>query len=775
MKSGVKNWYRGVASVVEWITQALHYAFLSRVPLLGLGIFLALPWLALNAGRSLVIGAYDVNGFLEALMVGCALSACCGSIHLSARIMLEQGRARFSGLVLPEDTKPVLYCWRFLLLTGWLCNAGVVLRVSASSLTWELVKGLLLGMILAFAVYFATRASPTSPRKTPAWRSSLARRLKRDHPIASHGYVVKTPGGGLDIANGMVTSVINVCVNLTVLGLFLYFGYEGHLPPALASVMLVLCLVVFVMSSLAFLLDYIRVPVFVVMVLIFAGMSIYRKADHYYEITTATTDLNQARPGDVLMKAIRERADKPVVVVAAAGGGIQATAWTAAVLAKIDEEIGDDHAFSKSVRLVSGVSGGAVGAVLFAHACEEPDKMSGMVAAAKTSSLSAVLLSSLRTDFLRTTAPFMITDGNIFNDRGKMLEETFETHLTEQHMSPLKDETLGTWQTKALNLKMPAVICSATAVETGERMAFSTIPCCVGRDTPGKCEFTERYRADLPVMRAARLSATFPFASPAARPALDPEAGATDAWKTFHQGGNSLHLVDGGYFDVSAVVGAVEWLDDALTQREAAKTEAAKTNETAAAKPAAADQAAVTQAAAEATGGPKPEAKKNENAKVLKVLFLEINPFPKPPDRNDIERDHLTVEKTFGYEAMSHGTLYDLGSPLLAVYQTRGSAQHATSSTLIHMLTQRWAGRDVEITHVKIFYPIARVKENEKEVEKKKKDLLPGHVGVDPKVQPLSWHLREEEKQDLDQSVQQFLDDKEGMPAIRNFFPAAKP
>ena len=50
-------------------------------------------------------------------------------------------------------------------------------------------------------------------------------------------------------------------------------------------------------------------------------------------------------------------------MVTAAGGGIQAAAWTAQVLTGLDEIYGKE--FSDSIGVVSSVSGGSVGAMFF--------------------------------------------------------------------------------------------------------------------------------------------------------------------------------------------------------------------------------------------------------------------------------------------------------------------------------------------------------------------------------------------------------------------------
>src|SRR5262249_24042526 len=52
---------------------------------------------------------------------------------------------------------------------------------------------------------------------------------------------------------------------------------------------------------------------------------------------------------------------RTLVAVTAAGGGIQAAAWTARVLVGLHELYGDD--FTRSICLLSAVSGGSVGAL----------------------------------------------------------------------------------------------------------------------------------------------------------------------------------------------------------------------------------------------------------------------------------------------------------------------------------------------------------------------------------------------------------------------------
>ena len=83
---------------------------------------------------------------------------------------------------------------------------------------------------------------------------------------------------------------------------------------------------------------------------------------------------------------------------------------------------------------------------------------------------------------------------------------------------------------------------NASSVEKGKKISFATTRLGDQRNVmPGT--------GDLRVATAARLSATFPYVSPAARRLDDPL---------------SDHIVDGGYYDNYGLLSLMEWLDEAL-------------------------------------------------------------------------------------------------------------------------------------------------------------------------------------------------------------------
>src|SRR5205814_2067624 len=82
----------------------------------------------------------------------------------------------------------------------------------------------------------------------------------------------------------------------------------------------------------------------------------------------------------------------------------------------------------------------------------------------------------------------------------------------------LADATLSAWGADARLLRRPALIFNSTIVETGQRLAISTVP--IRHGLIGETEFTPRYCAEIAISTAARLSATFPFVTPTGLPTM---------------------------------------------------------------------------------------------------------------------------------------------------------------------------------------------------------------------------------------------------------------
>lgn len=302
----------------------------------------------------------------------------------------------------------------------------------------------------------------------------------------------------------------------------------GQIASALAFIVILLTLLGWVLGALSFLLDRWRVPVLAPFVLLAAVTAFWSSQDHYFPVFPASTPLARPTPTDVV---VNSKLAPRMLIVASAGGGIQASAWTTTVMAGLQRQ---DARFRDTVRLLSGVSGGSVGLY---YSLRLYPKMEG----------SGISLDDLA-ELGSTSVLEAVAHGLAYpwSDRGQALEDCLGTaganHVTLGHYASLMLAAPGS---------LPAVILNATSVEDGSPVAFSTSS--VFANNTGLRDWFDTDKnpgVDLQLPTAARLSATFPYVSPSARPP---------------QGSPSFrHFGDGGYFDNYGLFSAMAWLEDAL-------------------------------------------------------------------------------------------------------------------------------------------------------------------------------------------------------------------
>ena len=117
------------------------------------------------------------------------------------------------------------------------------------------------------------------------------------------------------------------------------------------------------------------------------------------------------------------------------------------------------------------------------------------------------------------------------------------------------DQPLSGWNQAAADGVLPALIMNSTEVETGDRLLIGTTT--IGGNMTGaearvdaaELHTIDGHPHDIAIVTGARLSATFPYVTPAAR-AETP--------------GPMPHLVDGGYYDTYGMATLVGWLDQAV-------------------------------------------------------------------------------------------------------------------------------------------------------------------------------------------------------------------
>jgi hypothetical protein len=522
----------------EWAFP-LQYLSLLRVPLLiGLALIL-LPYLAVFTGaRSLLAGLFDVTprGFF---LVTVAAIAVGWTVLFTSRLILNAAPHRFRD-VTPVSMPGTLVEWALVCSLLALPVIAACLWVSPRrDLGRRILAGVLAAAAMAGVFYAGLQLYGTfAPPLREAFEPVLHRWALR-FPTLLWGYA----GENLEdhLAAGLAF-LIAFGIYLA-LGGFIRDRRRGRTVPALTSVLQLLVLLGWGFSGISFFFDAFRVPVFLVAGAWLAVMAQLPSSDHEYRIARRTSPrpVPPPTPAEVLAAQGRER----VIVVAANGGGIQAAAWTAQVLTGLSEDL--PGRFSPAVRFISAVSGGSVGAMHFVNAYGRAEGFAGVLGHAMESSLDEVAWGLVYPDLWRTIIPPVVKRWR--TGRGQALEEAWK-----QRDAGL-DAPLASWEDGVRSGDRPAVVFNATLAEKGVRLLASTAPLDENQGLKeshrARLNFQTLYpEHDVAVATAVRLSATFPYVTPAAR---------ADA------PGDQPHVVDGGYFDNFGMSTLVEWLDAALT------------------------------------------------------------------------------------------------------------------------------------------------------------------------------------------------------------------
>ncbi len=349
---------------------------------------------------------------------------------------------------------------------------------------------------------------------------------------------------------------------------------EEHQLPALAYVLVLFLLLGAFLPGVTFFFDRFRVPL-VPIVLVWTLIA-YSTADHHFHVrelggNTVLPTIGQTIDPLLDARAVEAPARKPtVIVVCASGGGIQAAAWTTRVLTWLHEDPELKGRFTPAVRLYSSTSGGSVGVMYFVESYiglagppQNAERLEAIRLAGSRSSLSHVGWGVVFPDFRRTYFPYVL-DEHI--DRGWAVEQAWRRPIMPQDGKPI-DTRLSDWVLRARQGQLPGVVFNSYIFETGERMLLSTVQLPNARQartfanlyaTEGPHQPIPRLEADLDVVTAARLSATFPYITPISR-----------AHWADHDGPfklSTMHLGDGAYFDNYGVMAAVEWVDQLLSR-----------------------------------------------------------------------------------------------------------------------------------------------------------------------------------------------------------------
>ena len=584
----------GWKELLVWV----EFGYLIRFQLIAaILLSLVLP-AAYFAAPEIFIGLYDALGFLSFIFVVWICLQLAMTIMITYRITQTYGPERFDGIRHLPRLPPAT--WGVTALFGSLAVPSILMAGCGTTelLWWQKLFGIAIAIVLAVCVIWFTAkvqaylegdAGNTARSIFPAfhWGSSsevgftvsgplrtpktnwVDRRIQKLLPSKLTAGLLRTRAteslSDGTLHSGHVLAAIAFVVELLIyliVGIFTSPVMTDQPPAALFYALFLIGLFTWFFSGLAFFLDVVRVPVLtscVAVSLLFGLLN----TDHVYRVFKQKGQQAPFLPGDVVKAWERKRGnttDAPIVLVATAGGGIRAAAWTTEVLTDLTDQCKSDpnpNKFASSLLLISSVSGGSDGAMYVAGSYDQTGNvpvggLKSVRDASSRSSLSAVGWGLAYPDFLRTLPAIRIMTSWIFGkdvDRGWALERDWVQHWDGHGWTT--PPTLGSWGDDVRQGIRPAVIFNSTAAESGQRFLLGStlLPTAAAQDrsTQGSVQFWDDKNIDIPVSTAARLSATFPWVSPMPK--------ASDGEKSF-----GPHLADGGYYDNSGILSAIEWL-----------------------------------------------------------------------------------------------------------------------------------------------------------------------------------------------------------------------
>lgn len=529
----------------------VSYAMHMRVPLIVAIVLIGLPFIAFfTAARPLLAGLFDVT---PRGMLGVTLAAMASAetVAATARLIWVRSHDRLGGVPPPHVAVPHLWFW--VTLIAALPLLAACYRHSARQPNRSVLKlraYLALGVLLALGFGFAVRFSG------PDW---MARFSRPAHNAVVHlrdvivldGYITPTDRalGPTETDPVIQDHLLASLAMMLTLGLYAVLGVYGRRQlgrartvPALCSALMIVMLTCWSLSAASFFTEFYGVPV--LLVVIVAGIITAQSArsDHFYELVDPVEGVEAPDSAKVIATA-----GERVIVVAANGGGIQASAWTAQVLEGLFENCGD--AFRRSLRYISSVSGGSVGTAYFVNWLAGSAGLRRPAEASALSSLDEVAWGLAWPDLLKGALPWVF---RFKIGRGRALENAWVMNAKEEESDATSlGNPLSSWSEQVAAGRLPAVTFNATLTETGERLLLSTTCFQSKKQGRARVDGSDLHPGrDLNIVTAARLSATFPYVTPASRSKLS---------------GPRPHVVDGGYYDNYGMATLVEWLDDALS------------------------------------------------------------------------------------------------------------------------------------------------------------------------------------------------------------------
>jgi hypothetical protein len=589
--------FRKIMNLIDILKYGILFGFL----------LCALPWSAFVIGwplHNITGGIYADLGFGGVLTASMVLTLTAWSLLYTQGLIIDGIESRYSNM---SKIHPRLYqffnaqaSWKqlgFYFLFVALSGTGIVI-IESERWIWSIVAALLgigLGYFIVILLCIpAQLIDPTLkllPDPVSQWIWAKAASIKR-RLFERLGRPEKTDHESR-IESTHVVATIVVAI-LIIPGVIAWATQSRpEFIPALVYAYTLILFLIWTFSALDFWLARFHVNSLVALIIFVVGSYLIMDTDHTFEIDITETAAQTLTPVEVVQGS---RQKDTLVVVVSSGGGIKAAAWTTLALRDLitmRPELADE------IRLISTVSGGTVGAAYYlnelchtpitsSHVSSDQDDVEKMLNTVHeksvTSSLSAITYGFAFFDFWRLVTGGALPAGDI--DRGSLLENELERiagqGIEGETSRECRQGTVLSFREDIRNGSLPAFIFNATVMESGRRVMITpinfeqsdgpfrelrgdTLTEILLRDEMIVNDSVVQPETDLDLWTAVRLSAAFPYVTPAAQAKIRGDGSASDL--ELKQPWQQYHFVDGGYYDNFGVSSALDWLEPVLQAR----------------------------------------------------------------------------------------------------------------------------------------------------------------------------------------------------------------
>jgi hypothetical protein len=295
---------------------AAKWVFLARVEWWAIAVLILVPLSALNALRSLFLGAYDLNDGREGFSVGFLLVAVSSSIAWTARLTEILGYARLRE-PMAQSFVPYRF-WICALTLAVLVNFALVYYASDKTKRGKIVLGFMTGALLGAALWLVVDAVTgffhnSFITMNPAF--PLIQRIRsglRQMPTWLWQGYLRPTNTTFDVESNHLGAFIGFVLSSSV-----YLWFRKRFIPPVCYLLLLLTMLVWGLSGLSFFLDTFRVPLMVPVALWLVFAALHFDADHYYPILApGTTHPTRAAATDseILEEPLK---NQPIILVAA--------------------------------------------------------------------------------------------------------------------------------------------------------------------------------------------------------------------------------------------------------------------------------------------------------------------------------------------------------------------------------------------------------------------------------------------------------------------------